>query len=250
MCVGVKKGANGGEVWANARLDGKGLCVDTHTNPVFARVSSEPARGLPLVCSVAHTHTHTHTMLHTTPAVRLRAPASARAPARRPARAPVSSRRPAATPGDGNEVSLWKLCVRVLIERVDGPNKRKNTEPSPHPPTPQTPPPTTPPKDEPIWVRREREAAAAKSGDAPASLPFGVWLIASSLVAIAAVGSAFELSAGRPAFGVVAPDSPLYLPLLGGFAATGLPTAGWLFFKAVTTANEEAARQDRADGYK
>lgn len=100
-------------------------------------------------------------------------------------------------------------------------------------------------------MRREREAAAAKAGDAPpASLPFAVWLIASSLVAIAAVGSAFELSAGRPAFGVVAPDSPFYLPLLGGFAATGLPTAGWLFYKAVTTANEEAARQDRADGYK
>ena len=99
-------------------------------------------------------------------------------------------------------------------------------------------------------MRREREAAAAASGDAPASVPFAVWLVASAIVAIAAVGSAFELAGGRAAFGVVSPDSPFYKPLLGGFAATGLPTAGWLFYRAVTAANEEAARQDRMDGFK
>ena len=47
---------------------------------------------------------------------------------------------------------------------------------------------------------------------------------------------------------MIEPSSPLYIPILGIFAVTGLPTAGWLFLKAVTVANEEAERMDKADG--
>ena len=45
------------------------------------------------------------------------------------------------------------------------------------------------------------------------------------------------------------PDSPLWAPVVGLFAVTGLPTAGVLFFKGVQAANEAAERQDRIDGY-
>jgi hypothetical protein len=58
----------------------------------------------------------------------------------------------------------------------------------------------------------------------------------------------FEFFNKNPVFGVVQPDSPLYLPILGLFALTGLPTAGWLFYKAVSVANAEADRMDEVDG--
>jgi hypothetical protein len=122
---------------------------------------------------------------------------------------------------------------------------RKGAAADPKPPLSQ--PSLPPPADEPVWVRREREAAAAAS--APKTTPFAVYLVASALVAIAAIGSVFEWTAGNPIFGALPPSSPLYTPILGLFALTGLPTAGFLFFKAVSTANEEAARQDKADGY-
>eukprot|EP00892_Ulva_mutabilis_P011104 jgi/Ulvmu1/8366/UM042_0072.1 len=62
------------------------------------------------------------------------------------------------------------------------------------------------------------------------------------------IGSVFEFFNKNSIFGVVEPSSPLYLPILGVFAVTGLPTAGWLFLKAVTVANQEAERMDKADG--
>eukprot|EP00884_Botryococcus_braunii_P004869 jgi/Botrbrau1/14383/Bobra.0014s0033.1 len=98
------------------------------------------------------------------------------------------------------------------------------------------------------WVRREKEEKLKKE-DGGGSLPFGVYLIASAIVAIAAVGSIFEWTAKNPIFGVVTPDNFLYTPILGVFALTGFPTAGWLFVKAVTSANEEADRQDKLDGF-
>eukprot|EP00465_Bigelowiella_longifila_P004970 CAMPEP_0185266222 /NCGR_PEP_ID=MMETSP1359-20130426/30374_1 /TAXON_ID=552665 /ORGANISM="Bigelowiella longifila, Strain CCMP242" /LENGTH=115 /DNA_ID=CAMNT_0027855927 /DNA_START=212 /DNA_END=559 /DNA_ORIENTATION=- len=81
------------------------------------------------------------------------------------------------------------------------------------------------------------------------ALPFGFYLIGSGLVTIAAVGSFFEIAAKNPAFGVIPADSPLYLPLLGTFALTGLPSAGWLFFRGVQGFNDWQAALDRMDGY-
>lgn len=45
------------------------------------------------------------------------------------------------------------------------------------------------------------------------------------------------------------PLSNRYAPILGFFAVTGLPTAGFLFYKSVQTANAEADRMDKLDGY-
>ena len=93
------------------------------------------------------------------------------------------------------------------------------------------------------------------------------------------MGSIYEYFNKNPIFGLVQPGNPLYTPILGFFALTGLPLsgaqrpeqpgvpgdgarcarfsacakrsmpAGWLFFRAVTSANSDADRQDRADGY-
>lgn len=62
------------------------------------------------------------------------------------------------------------------------------------------------------------------------------------------MGSIFEFVNKNAIFGVLGPDSPLYTPILGLFAVTGLPTAGWLFFQSVTAANRESERMDRVDG--
>jgi hypothetical protein len=98
-------------------------------------------------------------------------------------------------------------------------------------------------------VRRERERAAQAKEGAPGGLPWPLYLLFSAMVAIASVGSIFELSNGNALFGVIQPDSPLWAPILGLFAFTGLPTAGFLFFKGVSGANADAERQDRLDGY-
>ncbi|KAL4430667.1 hypothetical protein ABPG75_005923 [Micractinium tetrahymenae] len=104
-------------------------------------------------------------------------------------------------------------------------------------------------EEEPIWVRRERERAAQKEAGGSGDLPFGAYLLFSSFVAIAAVGSIFEYINQHAVFDVIQPDSPLYAPVLGFFAVTGLPTAGFLFYKAVRAANAEAERMDKLDGY-
>jgi len=121
---------------------------------------------------------------------------------------------------------------------------QKNKSTSNQAQTPPRPPPQQDPNELP-WVRREREEAARASGEGPNGPPFAVFLVASALVAIAAVGSVFEFVNKNAIFGVLPPSSPLYTPILALFALTGLPSAGWLFFKAVTTANEEAERQDK-----
>jgi len=102
-------------------------------------------------------------------------------------------------------------------------------------------------EEEPIWVRRERERELMKKEGS--DLPFAVYLVASAVVAIAAVGSIFEYANSKPIFDTVYPDSPLYVPILGLFALTGLPTSGFLFYKAVSSANKEAERMDKLDGY-
>jgi vacuolar iron transporter family protein len=135
--------------------------------------------------------------------------------------------------------------------RVAAGADEKSGAPDGAPPTPAQPStPRPPPADEPVWVRREREAAADAASGTPRPLPFPVYLLSSAIVAIAAVGSIFEWANGNPIFGVVPPSSPLYTPILGVFALTGLPTSGVLFYKAISSANAEAERQDRLDGYK
>lgn len=104
-------------------------------------------------------------------------------------------------------------------------------------------------EEEPIWVRRERERQLQKEEGGSFDLPFGAYLLFSSFTAIAAVGSIFEYANQRPVFDVIQPDSPLYTPILGFFAITGLPTSAFLFFKAVQSANKEAERMDKLDGY-
>ena len=46
----------------------------------------------------------------------------------------------------------------------------------------------------------------------------------------------FEITAQHALFGVIPPENPLWLPILGFFAATGLPTSGFLFYRAITKA--------------
>lgn len=103
------------------------------------------------------------------------------------------------------------------------------------------------PEELPIWVQREkmRELEAQAKPD----LPWPLYLLFSTFVAIASVGSVFEYFDKNPIFGVIPPESPLWAPILGFFAFTGIPTAGFLFFKGVNAANEAAERQDRMDGY-
>jgi hypothetical protein len=97
----------------------------------------------------------------------------------------------------------------------------------------------------PPWARNE----VAKPKEQAEDLPFFVYLIASSLVAIAAVGSVFEYFNKNPIFGVVPPDSPFWAPILGIFVFTGFPSAGFLWFKAISLANKASEDQDREDGY-
>ncbi|XP_059440590.1 uncharacterized protein LOC132173050 isoform X1 [Corylus avellana] len=80
-------------------------------------------------------------------------------------------------------------------------------------------------------------------------IPFYVYLLASAVTAIAAIGSVFEYVNQRPVFGILNSDSIFYAPLLGFFAFTGIPVSGFLWFKSVQAANKEAEEQDRRDGY-
>ncbi len=109
----------------------------------------------------------------------------------------------------------------------------------------ETPAAQTTVEDEPVWVKREKQRELDSQNK---DLPFGVYLLFSCFVTIAAVGSCFEFANQNPIFGVVGPDSPLYAPVLGLFAVTGIPMAGLLFFKGVTAANAEAERMDAMDG--
>lgn len=98
-------------------------------------------------------------------------------------------------------------------------------------------------------MRAERERDAAAASGASKSLPWPLYLVFSFLVATAAVGSVFEYANKNAVFGVLPPESPLWAPVLGLFAITGLPTAAALFFKGVAAANASFEAQDKADGY-
>ncbi|KAI7728024.1 hypothetical protein M8C21_006091 [Ambrosia artemisiifolia] len=100
-------------------------------------------------------------------------------------------------------------------------------------------------EEPPPWARNE--AQQASSGF---ELPFFVYLLASAITAIAAIGSVFEYVNQKPVFGLLNSDSIFYAPVLGFFAFTGVPTAAYLWFKSVQVANKEAEEQDRRDGYR
>jgi hypothetical protein len=53
-----------------------------------------------------------------------------------------------------------------------------------------------------------------------------LFVAAAVCATIVQVGSVFEYFDKNAIFGVVQPDSPLWLPIIGLFAITGLPTAG------------------------
>ncbi|KAL8266000.1 hypothetical protein R6Q59_003344 [Mikania micrantha] len=102
-----------------------------------------------------------------------------------------------------------------------------------------------PDSDEPPpWARNETQQSSSFE------LPFFVYLLASAVTAIAAIGSVFEYANQRPVFGLLNSDSIFYAPVLGFFAFTGVPTAAFLWFKSVEVANKEAEEQDRRDGYR
>ncbi|XP_061338106.1 uncharacterized protein LOC133284973 [Gastrolobium bilobum] len=116
-------------------------------------------------------------------------------------------------------------------------NKSEETIPSWAKPDSDEPPP---------WARDEPNNNASQQGF---QIPFFVYLLASAITAIAAIGSIFEYVNQRPVFGVLSTDSVFYAPLLGFFAFTGIPSSAFLWFKSVQAANKEAEDQDRKDGY-
>ncbi|CAI5498144.1 unnamed protein product [Closterium sp. Naga37s-1] len=93
----------------------------------------------------------------------------------------------------------------------------------------------------PPWARAEAQR------DKPFEVPFWAYLLASVLVAIAAVGSIFEFTAGNPLFGVVSSDSPIWAPTLLLFATTGIPSSGYLLYLAIQAANKAAREADEQD---
>ncbi|KAL3838803.1 hypothetical protein ACJIZ3_023394 [Penstemon smallii] len=96
----------------------------------------------------------------------------------------------------------------------------------------------------PPWARQEAQKDSSNS-----EIPFFVYLLASAITAIAAIGSVFEYVNQKPVFGVLDSDSVFYAPVLGFFAFTGIPSSAYLWFKSVQVANKEAEEQDRKDGY-
>ncbi|KAJ6752419.1 hypothetical protein OIU85_002812 [Salix viminalis] len=98
----------------------------------------------------------------------------------------------------------------------------------------------------PPWAKGEGKENSSKQNF---EVPFFVYLLASAITAIAAIGSIFEYVNQRPVFGVLNSDSIFYAPVLGFFAFTGIPLSAFLWFKSVQSANKEAEEQDRRDGY-
>ncbi|XP_023518065.1 uncharacterized protein LOC111781610 [Cucurbita pepo subsp. pepo] len=130
-----------------------------------------------------------------------------------------------------------KLTVFSVTEGSAKSSESEETIPSWAKPDSEEPPP---------WAREEGKETGSQLGF---QVPFYVYLLASSITAIAAIGSVFEYVNQKPVFGIINSDSIFYAPLLGFFAFTGIPTAGFLWFKSVEVANKEAEDQDRRDGY-
>ncbi|KAI5082185.1 hypothetical protein GOP47_0001928 [Adiantum capillus-veneris] len=162
-----------------------------------------------------------------------------------------------------------EICRRQLpysnsirIYTLLGPHRRalkcltraQRSEPSPS----QTSPPQEPDTQSsnvPSWAQPgssepppwERKQAAPDQ--AAFEVPFYAYLLASVVVAIAAVGSIFEYFNKKAVFGVILPDSPFYAPILGFFVFGGFPAAAFLWLKSIELANKAARDQDREDGF-
>ncbi|CAG7865219.1 unnamed protein product [Brassica rapa] len=127
----------------------------------------------------------------------------------------------------------------VVTAATKGSRKSKESQPSWANPDSDEPPP---------WARDE--GGSSSTSQESFEVPFFVYLLASAITAIAAIGSVFEYSSKNPVFGVLESDSIFYTPVLGFFAFTGIPTSVFLWFKSVEAANKEAAEQDKRDGYR
>ncbi|KFK34393.1 hypothetical protein AALP_AA5G139500 [Arabis alpina] len=132
-----------------------------------------------------------------------------------------------------------KLRRLVVTAATEGSRKSKESQPSWANPDSDEPPP---------WARDEGRSST--SSQESFEIPFYVYLLASAITAIAAIGSVFEYSSKNPVFGVLDSDSIFYTPVLGFFALTGIPTSVFLWFKSVQAANKEAEEQDKRDGYR
>ncbi|KAL0652262.1 hypothetical protein Bca4012_094953 [Brassica carinata] len=129
----------------------------------------------------------------------------------------------------------------VVMAATEGSRKSKESQPSWANPDSDEPPP---------WARDEGGSSSSSTSQESFEVPFVVYLLASAITAIAAIGSVFEYSSRNPVFGVLESDSIFYTPVLGFFAFTGIPTSVFLWFKSVEAANKEAAEQDKRDGYR
>ncbi|KAF3677955.1 putative vacuolar iron transporter -like protein 4-like [Capsicum annuum] len=136
--------------------------------------------------------------------------------------------------------SLASRRLRIVAATEGSAEKSKEKEEDPSVPTWAKPGTDEPPP----WARNESQKDSSS-----VQVPFIVYLLASAVTAIAAIGSIFEYSNQKPVFGVLGSDSVFYAPLLGFFVFTGIPTSAFLWFKAVQVANKEAEEQDRRDGY-
>lgn len=129
-----------------------------------------------------------------------------------------------------------------IVAATEGSAKKKDEEKQEDPSVPTWAKPGT--DEPPPWAKDE-----AQKDSSTFEVPFIVYLLASAVTAIAAIGSIFEYVNQKPVFGVLGSDSVFYAPLLGFFVFTGIPTSAFLWFKSVQVANKEAEEQDRRDGY-
>lgn len=106
-----------------------------------------------------------------------------------------------------------KLTVFSVTEGSAKSSESEETIPSWAKPDSEEPPP---------WTREEGKESGNNQGF---QVPFYIYLLASSITAIAAIGSIFEYVNQKPVFGLINSDSILYAPVLGFFAFTGIPTA-------------------------
>ncbi|CAH2064383.1 unnamed protein product, partial [Thlaspi arvense] len=101
----------------------------------------------------------------------------------------------------------------VVTAATEGSRKSKESQPSWANPDSDEPPP---------WARDEGRSSTSQES---VEIPFYVYLLASAITAIAAIGSVFEYTSKNPVFGVLESDSIFYAPVLGFFAFTGIPTS-------------------------
>ncbi|XP_048335219.1 uncharacterized protein LOC107424279 isoform X3 [Ziziphus jujuba] len=113
----------------------------------------------------------------------------------------------------GNKKFPHKFCVYAVTEGSAKSSKSEEKIPSWATPDSEEPPP---------WAQNEGKEDALQN---KLEIPFFVYLLASAVTAIAAIGSVFEYLNQRPVFGILNSDSIFYAPLLGFFAFTGIPTS-------------------------